>query len=227
MTLRLVESKLTPLDHKGHVVKAEICGAVYAACLLSMKKYFQKPCRIRVERWYHLVGSQTVLGAIQRESYGYQMFFANRIGEIQGSTNVQNWWWIPGSRNIADIISRRASPKDLDGGSDWQAGPKFLSTPESKWPIKSAKDVAVEARENVIRLQKKAFVAALTRAGAKKELSQDLAQIPTDLHRLPGKNIVVNLVDVKRISRLSGLMRTLGLVWRAAKKFLRAKAMED
>lgn len=100
-----------------------------------------------------------------------------------------------------------------------------MSTPESEWPIKSVKDVAVEARENIIRLQKKAFVAALTRAGAKKELSQDLAQIPTDLHRPPGKNIVVNLVDVKRFSSLSGLMRTLGLVWSAAKKFLRAKAM--
>lgn len=74
MTLRLVESKLTPLDHKGHAVKAEICGAVYAA---RLKKYFQKHCRIRVERWYHLVDSQTVLGVIQRESYGYQTFFAN------------------------------------------------------------------------------------------------------------------------------------------------------
>ena len=117
VTLRLVEAKarLTPLDHKGDAVKAEVCGAVYAG---RLKKYFQKHCSIRVEKWYHLIDSRTVLGAIQRESYGYQTFFANRIGEIQGSTNVQDWWWIPGPLNIADIISkqaRRSWTKTLNG----------------------------------------------------------------------------------------------------------------
>ncbi|KAJ7999296.1 hypothetical protein DPEC_G00213950 [Dallia pectoralis] len=166
--IRLVESKarLTPLDHKGDAVKAEVCGAVYAA---RLKKHFQKHCRITVERWYHLVDSQKVLGAVQRESYGYQTFFANRIGEIQGSTNVQDWFWVPGPLNIADIISRGASPRELDEGSEWQLGPTFLNLPESEWPVKSAKDVAVGARENLARIQKKAFVAAITRAGGKKE----------------------------------------------------------
>lgn len=103
------------MDQKGDAVKAEICGAVYAA---RLKKYFQRHSRIRVERWYHLVDTQTVLRAVQRESYGYQTFFANRIGEIQGSTNVQDWWLIPGPLNIADIISRGAAPKDLDEGSE-------------------------------------------------------------------------------------------------------------
>lgn len=223
VTVRLVESKakLTPLDHKGDAVKAEVCGAVYAA---RLKKYFQKHCRIRVEKWYHLVDSQTVLGAIQRESYGYQTFFANQIGEIQGSTDIRDWWWIPGPLNIADI-SRGASPRDLDEGSNWQAGPKFLSLPESGWPVRSAKDVADEARENVVRIQKKAFVAALTRAGAKKESGQSPAQIPTDLHRPPDGSTAVNLLAAKRFSNLTRLIKTLGQVWRAAKKFLHVKAM--
>lgn len=68
VVVRLVESKakLTPLDHKGDPVKAEMCGAVFAA---RLKNYFQRHCRIEVERWYHLVDSQTVLGAIQRERW--------------------------------------------------------------------------------------------------------------------------------------------------------------
>lgn len=72
--VRLVESKakLTPLNHKGDPVKAEMCGAVFAA---RLKTYFQRHCRIQVKKWYHLVNSQTVLGAIQRESYGFQTFF--------------------------------------------------------------------------------------------------------------------------------------------------------
>lgn len=85
--IRLVESKakLTHLNCKGYPVKAEMCSTVFAA---QLKIYFQRHCRKEVERWYHLVNTQTVLGAIQCESYGYQTFFANRVGEIQSSTNV-------------------------------------------------------------------------------------------------------------------------------------------
>lgn len=133
--MRLVESKakLTPLDQKGDPVKAEMCGAVFAA---RLKNYFQKHCRIDVERWYHLVDSQTILGAIQRESYGYQTFFANRVGEIQSTTDVRDWWWIPGPANIADIITRGARPDDLTEESKWQSGPEFLQLPESEWQRK-------------------------------------------------------------------------------------------
>ncbi|RXN14669.1 gag-pol fusion poly [Labeo rohita] len=130
-TVRLVESKakLTPLDHKGEAVKAELCGAVFAA---RLKKYFEQHGRIQVKQWYHFIDSQTVLGAIQRESYGFQTFFANRIGEIQGSTRIQDWWWVPGPLNIADIMTRGAGPKDLEEDSDWQQGPKFLSLPVNR-----------------------------------------------------------------------------------------------
>ena len=136
VVMRLVESKakLTPVDHKGKV-KSEMCGAVFAAWL---KNYFQKHCRIDVKRCYHLVDSQTILGAIQSESYGYQTFFANRVGEIQSSTDKQDWWWIPGQPIIADIITRGVSPDDLTEESEWQSGPQFLQLPESEWPKKSA-----------------------------------------------------------------------------------------
>ena len=123
--VRLVESKakLTPLDQKGDVVKAEMCGAVFAA---RLKGYLQKHRRLEVERWFHFVDSQKVLGAIQRESYGYQTFFANRVGEIQKARPVTDWWWIPGPLNIADIVTRGATPEDLREGSEWQRGPQFL-----------------------------------------------------------------------------------------------------
>ncbi|XP_068507449.1 uncharacterized protein [Syngnathus scovelli] len=127
ITVRLVESnaKLTPLDHKGEAVKAELCGAVFAA---RLKRYFEQQGRIQVKQWYHFVDSQTVLGAIQRESYGFHTFFANRIGEIQGSTQIQDWWWIPGTLNIADIITRWGWPKRVGGKFTVAARPKV---PES------------------------------------------------------------------------------------------------
>lgn len=89
---------MIPLDHKGEVVKSALYGAVFAA---RLKNYFKQHGRIQVKQWYHFIGSQTVLGGIQHERYGSQTFFANRIVEIQGSTQLQDWWWVPGSLNIA------------------------------------------------------------------------------------------------------------------------------
>ncbi|RXN19174.1 gag-pol fusion poly [Labeo rohita] len=135
----------------------------------SKQRYVEQHSRIRVEKWYHLVDSQTVLSAIQRESYGYKTFFANRIGEIQGITKVQKWWWILGLQNIANVITRGANPQNLDENSEWQNGPSFLSLPVDEWPIKSAKDLAGTTRESIRELQKKAFAAALTRSEAKQK----------------------------------------------------------
>ncbi len=169
---RLVESKakLTPLNQKGDAVKAEVCGAVFAT---RLKGYVLKHGRLDVEKWFHFIDSQTVLGAIQKESYGFQTFFANRVGEIQKAGPVTDWWWIPGEVNIADLVTRGCSPELLGENSVWQKGPEFLSSPVEDWPIKSASEVAADAREVVSRLQRKAFSAVLTRAQAKKLLNPD------------------------------------------------------
>nr|XP_057945469.1 uncharacterized protein LOC131139671 [Doryrhamphus excisus] len=215
--IRLVESKakLTPLDHKGDAVKAEVCGAVFAS---RLKKYFERHSKIEVGRWYHLVDSQTVLGAIQRESYGYQTFFANRIGEIQNTTQIQDWWWIPGSQNIADIITRGAGPEDLDKDSRWQNGPRFLSLPVNEWPTKTAKDLASTARENIQKMQRKAF-AAITRSSKEKQAQEPTQRKETTSHSRPPAPASIQLVEIKRFSSLTRLVKTVAWMWRAAKRF--------
>lgn len=163
----LVESKakLMPLDQKGEPVKAEVCGAV---CAARLRKYIEKHSRMQVECWLHLLDSQTVLGAIQRDSYGYQKFFAHRVGEIQKSTSVEDWRWILGEQNIADLVTRGATLEDLIEDSVWQNGPEFLKQPVEEWPTKSAKDVAAYAREGINKLQRKCFTAALPTAQVKR-----------------------------------------------------------
>lgn len=164
--VRLVESKakLTPLDQKGDPVKAEVCGAIFAA---RLGKYNEKHIRMQVERWLHLLDSQTGLGAILRDGYGYQTFFANRVGEIQKSTSVNDWKWIPSELNIADLVMRGATPEQLKEDSVWQNGPEFLKQPVAEWPTKSARDIAAHAIEGINKLQRKCFTAALTRAQVK------------------------------------------------------------
>lgn len=145
--VRLVESKakFAPLDQKGDVIKAEICGAGFA---VHFKKYFEKHGRMEVESWFHLVDCQTMLGAIQRDSYEYQAFFANRVREIRKAGPVRDWWWIPGDFNFADLITRWGTPKDLNEDSVWQKGPQFLRRPVEEWPKKSAAEVTADAWVN-------------------------------------------------------------------------------
>lgn len=122
--MKLVESKakLTPLDQRGDVIKAELCGVVFTT---RLKKYLEKHCRIKGDQWIHFVDSQTILAAIQKDSYGVQTFFANRIGEIQKAGHVEDWRWIEGRLNIADMLTRGATPEELNKGSRWQQGPEF------------------------------------------------------------------------------------------------------
>lgn len=52
--------------------------------------------------------------------------------------------------------------KDLGEGSLWQNGPEFLKWPVEDWPKKSAGEVVAHARESVNKLQRKAFIVAVT-----------------------------------------------------------------
>ncbi len=244
MVVRLVESKakLTPLDQRGDAIKAEVCGAVFAT---RLKGYMLKHGRLDIEKWYHFIDSQTVLGAIQRESYGFQTFFANRVGEIQKVGPVTDWWWIPGEVSIADLVTRGSSPEQLSEDSVWQKGPRFLSSPVEDWPIKSASEVAADAREMVCKLQRKAFSAVLTRAQDKKLSDPDRPgrEIPMDtgggsktplssgdgakLTSVETKDaetlwgaLLVDQVDPTRYSSLAKLCGVIGYVRRAVKKWL-------
>ncbi|XP_061896161.1 uncharacterized protein LOC133645296 [Entelurus aequoreus] len=232
--VRFVEAKakLTPLDQKGDAVKAEICGAVFAA---RIRKYVEKHARMKIEKWFHLLDSQTVLGAIQRESYGYQTFFANRVGEIQMSGPVQDWWWTRGDLNIADLITGGGNPKDLNEESTWQNGPEFLKWPVEEWPIQSAGEVAAQARESVNKLQRKAFSAALTRAQAKmsRQKEDPLAtpekESPCEeskpiMPRRKPTSWVKHLVVVKRFSSLTKLIRVVAWTRRAAEQWLKRRS---
>ena len=73
---------------------------------------------------------------IQKESYGFNTFTGVRVGEIQEKTRKEEWFWVEGSLNVADMISRGIAAKELSG--IWQPGPHFLREPEDSWPIKQS-----------------------------------------------------------------------------------------
>ena len=72
---------------------------------------------------------------IQKSSYGFNTFAATRIGEIQGGTNIEDWYWCESKFNVADWLPRGKKPCEIGLHSDWQGGPLFLKQPASEWPI--------------------------------------------------------------------------------------------
>ena len=149
--IRLVEAKgkLCPLNMKGDTVKSEMCSFVLANS------------RIRFTKVYHFVDSMTVLGAINKESYGFGTFYANRIGEIREATSPKNWFWVPSYSKSADLITRGTSPEQLHRTGFWQCGPDWLQSPESEWPVKS--EVNDDVDQKLQSLQRKSVSTMVTK----------------------------------------------------------------
>ena len=137
-TLICSKNRLAPIKVID-TVRLELLGAVISKRLRS---FINKHMRYKFDKTYHIVDSEIVKAMINKGSYGFNTFAANRIGEIQDTTSSSEWFWIPGKMNISDWITRGKEVTDLNTDSIWQQGPDFLKLPEQEWPIKSQTDVA-------------------------------------------------------------------------------------
>ena len=123
-----------------NIVRLELCGAVLNARLFSF--ITQELAEIQFERVFHVVDSEIVKAMLNKDSYGFSTFAANRIGEVHDKTNRENWYWVESSLNVADLTTRECSAVYLGENSVWQNGPDFLKDPIEEWPIQSKTNVA-------------------------------------------------------------------------------------
>ena len=84
--------------------------------------------------------SQNVLWWIRGRSRDFKPFVANRVGEIQTSSNPDQWRYVPTGLNPADLLSRGVHAVDLQSDQKWWTGPEFLKKPEDAWPLRVMKD---------------------------------------------------------------------------------------
>jgi hypothetical protein len=94
--------------------------------------------RLRFSRQYFIIDSEIVLSMLHKDSYNFDTYAGVRVGEIQQGTELDNWFWVEGSVNIADWITRGKMALDIGKISAWQRGPEFLYAEECQWPIKRA-----------------------------------------------------------------------------------------
>ena len=181
-----------------------MCGAVTAA---RLSVFVEQNSRIMFTKILHFVDSKTVLGAINKESYGFSTFYANRIGEIRSSTSPENWFWISSKDNPADLITRGTTPEQLKHGKLWQSGPEWLKMNESEWPISA--QITEECEVQVLKLQHKSFTSVITRAQSLKQQHLDNALvggIPAPIHLLT-KVQISNLREILRIENHSSFRK--------------------
>ena len=50
---------------------------------------------------------------------------------------MTSWFWVKGTKNTADWITRGKEVLELGPESEWWQGPSFLQQPEGLWGIKS------------------------------------------------------------------------------------------
>ena len=75
---------------------------------------------------------------ICKSFYGFNTFVGLRVAEIQNKTDIDGQLQIPSEENMADIITRGASPNKFGPSSIWQKGPLWLVTNRSEWPATRA-----------------------------------------------------------------------------------------
>ena len=63
----------------------------------------------------------------------YYTFVANRVAEIQDTTNAKEWRHVPTQENPADDVSRGVPASSLMK-SRWLHGPDFLQLSPKQWP---------------------------------------------------------------------------------------------
>ena len=132
------------------IVKLELCGALLSK---RLRETIEDEIRMEFTEVKHIVDSEIVHAMVKKQSYGFNTFTANRVGEIQGSTKPEEWYWVSGKPwlNVADMTTRGCFPEEINENSLWQRGPDFFALPEDKWPTRQDVRSTVKIPETFIK----------------------------------------------------------------------------
>ncbi|UYV69246.1 hypothetical protein LAZ67_6002970 [Cordylochernes scorpioides] len=128
LTLIWRKARLAPTKRMT-IPRLELMAMVLGARLAnSIQAALKRKCEMTL--WSD---SSTALSWIKKE-IEWRVFVRNRVREIQSTTNLNDWRFVPGHLNPADLLSRGCSPYQFVR-SRWWEGPEWLKEPKELWPI--------------------------------------------------------------------------------------------
>ena len=125
------KTRVAPLRQLS-IPKLELQATVMCVRLLETVK---KNHTYEFDSFHLWSDSRTVIQWISSSSRRHPTFIANRVAEIQDSTDPEQWRHVPGRLNVADDGSRGLNACDLHSECRWLNRPAFLSQPEEFWPL--------------------------------------------------------------------------------------------
>ena len=205
VTSRLIASKskvapLTPIT----IPRLELMGAIVGLRLTqSVSRVLEVP--VKAATFYS--DSTDVLWWIRGRGRDFRPFVANRIGEIQISTEPAQWQHVPTEQNPADMCSRGTGPSELAKSPLWWDGPEWLCKEKSAWPKMQPTDRPKAMQEmKAVRKQKMETTAHVT---LQMSQTQNVAKPCQEINRAGWR------LDPKRFSSWSRLVRVHARVRRA------------
>ncbi|GFT47814.1 integrase catalytic domain-containing protein [Trichonephila clavipes] len=122
------KSRVAPLKLLS-IPRLELMACCVGARLVnSILKALNMP-DLKVTLWSD---STTALWWI-KEYGNWSVFVANRVKEIRQLTQIHSWKYVPENMNIADLLSRGCSPRQMLN-SKWWEGPSWLKQNSEYWP---------------------------------------------------------------------------------------------
>ncbi|XP_055838041.1 uncharacterized protein LOC129906336 [Episyrphus balteatus] len=123
------KSRICPLKVTT-IARLELQGAVLMVELVArllplFSNEFRRVC--------YYTDSTTVLAWIKSPSYTWDTYVANRVAKIQANTDIEQWHFVRGNINPADMVSRGLDLPTLLNTSIWFRGPDFLNTFDILW----------------------------------------------------------------------------------------------
>lgn len=129
--------------------RLELCGAVLLA---KLYKSVRGALKLKIDSAKFWTDSMIVLGWIRSSPQRKEIFVANRIAEIQRTTEAENWTYVPTKQNPADFVSRGQFPANFVSNEMWKNGPDWLKSLETAWPNCEPEIQNVEEENSMITL---------------------------------------------------------------------------